>query len=94
VVDDESGRPLPGAVVTARPEDRSAGEDRFPGFSWSPGWGGYAGADGTILLRALPPGEPHRIAARAEGRAEVRRDGVLPGSAAHPEEVVLRLRRN
>jgi hypothetical protein len=93
VVDDETGKPIPGAVATARPSDPLAGQDRFSGFHYQPGWGLRTDADGACLLLAMLPGEEHTVHAVADGYAKAESKGHLPGTIDRPGEVTIRLQR-
>lgn len=93
VVDDETGAPIPGAVALARPENRELGRDRFPGYTYSPGWGDRVGEDGRVFLPAMIPGESHQVVAGADGYAEARLPGQVPGTLDNPAEVTIRLPR-
>jgi hypothetical protein len=93
VVDDETGKAITGAVALGAPEDREAGTDRFPGFTYRPGWGGFVGEDGRLLLRAMLPGEAHTLRAGADGYGKAEVTGQVPGPADRPVEVTIRLKK-
>jgi hypothetical protein len=93
VVDDETGKPIPRALAVARPVDREAESDRFPGFRYHPGWGLRVGEDGSADLLAMPMGKEHSVLAMADGYGPVESTGHLPGTRDRPEEVTIRLKR-
>jgi len=94
VVDAETGRPVPGAVVLGRPEDRELERDRLPGYHYSPGWGGRADRDGKARLPAgMVPGAAHVLTAGAEGYRTARVKGKIPGMPGTPTKVTIRLKR-
>jgi RNA polymerase sigma-70 factor (ECF subfamily) len=93
VVDDETGKPIPGAVALARPADRGAGRDHFTGFRYVPGWGLRVGTDGVGVLLAMLPGEEHEVTALADGYEMATLGGRQPGTYDRPEEVTVRLKR-
>jgi RNA polymerase sigma factor (sigma-70 family) len=93
VVDDETGKPIPGAIALARPENRESGKDRFPGFTYAPGWGLRVDANGGGLLLAMLPGEAHLLRAAADGYERLEITGKLPGTREQPTEVTLRLKK-
>lgn len=91
VVDADTEKPLPGARVSASPADRSTERARFAGFDFAAGWAGYAGEDGSLLLRALTPGAAHKVSAVADGYEASERDAIVPGTLSTPARVELRL---
>jgi len=93
VVDDETGEPIPGALTSGRPMDRDAGTDRFSGFLYRPGWGLRVGEDGSAVLLAMLPGEPHRVRARAEGYQDIEIEDQIPGTMDHPAKVSIRMKK-
>jgi RNA polymerase sigma-70 factor (ECF subfamily) len=93
VVDDETGKPIPGALATARPADPEAGRDRFPGFRYTPGWGLRVGEDGAAVLLAMLPGEEHVVVAAADGYGKATSKGHVPGTQDRPGEVTVRLKK-
>jgi RNA polymerase sigma-70 factor (ECF subfamily) len=93
VVDDETGKPIPGAVALARPAEAKAGRDRFPGYRYHPGWGLRTGSDGAAVLLAMLPGEEHLVMAAADGYGKAESKGHLPGTLDGPVEVTVRLKK-
>ncbi len=93
VVDADTGEPIAGARVVAGPLDAATQPDRFPGFDYRPGWAGFTGADGTLLLRALVASSSHKVTASADAYEAGERDGVVPGTLTSPAELELRLKR-
>ncbi len=61
VVDAATQAPLAGVRVSARPTNRNAQADRFPGYRYRAGWAVQSAADGAATLRCLPEGEPIRL---------------------------------
>ncbi|MFV1959342.1 MAG: hypothetical protein ACC662_08005, partial [Planctomycetota bacterium] len=93
LLDEATGKPIAGMAYAA-PVDREVAAHRFPGFVYRAGSAASGEAEEGILLRALVPGEEHRVRARAEGYVPAERDDVLPSGASEPPvELVLRLRR-
>ena len=93
VVDDETGKPIPGAVTLGRPMDDDAGTDRFPGFRYRPGWGLRVGEDGSAVLLAMLPGEPHLVLAAAEGYPKIEIEDQIPGTVDRPARVTIRMKK-
>jgi hypothetical protein len=93
VVDDETGEPIPGAVAFGKPMDREAGADHFPGFRYQPGWGLRVGEDGSAVLLAMLPGEPHRLEAGADGYQIIKLEDRIPGKVGSPAEITIRLKK-
>jgi hypothetical protein len=93
VVDDETGKPVPGALAWIAPEAPDVEKDRFPGFAFRPGWSGIADADGVVVARALPLGVPIQVEGGTKDRGmKGRTTGALAGDGANPPEVVLRIK--
>ena len=91
LVDEVTGKPVPGGVAFARTAERGIESDRFAGFTASLGWGGRTGEDGSILLVGLVPGRPHVVLGTGETYRETERPDVVPGTHAAPTEVVIRV---
>jgi RNA polymerase sigma factor (sigma-70 family) len=94
VVDDATGKPVPGALVMTKPEERGVEAGRFPGYVLAAGWCAAVGADGSALLPGLPLGAGHRVEAILKDRSRQARTEapLLPGTMDAPAEVVLRLK--
>lgn len=92
---DENGVPIARALAYSVPEDRKAERDRFPGFEFSPGWAATTDDQGWATLVGLVHAAPHRLLFGPSDRSRKpeERTGVLPGTAAVPVEVVVRVAR-
>lgn len=93
VLDDATGKPIPGAGVGARPADPKLDRDRFDGFRLKLGWAERTGADGVVRLRALPRNVPLQLMCGAEGYPEAKREDVRAGDPDDPPRLTLRLRK-
>jgi hypothetical protein len=93
VLDDETGKPPPKGVGWAIPGPGFSARELVPGFDWSPGWGCFTDGAGVAVLHGLPEGVPHEAAAAAEGYGEASQKGVVPGTAAQPARVTIRIRK-
>ena len=92
LVCDEDDQPIAGGIGVAWPAIRELEAGRFDGFTYSAGWGGRTGKDGTILLLALVPGHAHTPVAAGEGFEKVTLQDVQPGTLAEPALVTVRLK--
>ncbi len=92
---DADGAPIPHAVAYAAPEDSKAERDRFPGFEFSAGWCAVTDEKGWATLLGLVAGAPHRLLAGVKdgGKNPEERTGIVPGTAANPVAVVVRVAR-
>lgn len=93
VLDDETGKPAAKGVGWASPAPGFSSRDLLPGFDWRAGWGCFTDSSGVAVLRGLPEGVPHEASAGAEGYGEVSQKGIVPGTAAQPARVTIRIRK-
>ncbi len=92
VLDAESGKPVGGSLATARPVDRTHGEDRFEGIRLKVGSGEHANnKDGVVHLRALPLNTALEVRAGAPGYKFVVRKEVRAGSSDKPPRIEIKL---
>ena len=92
LVRDDDDAPIAGGVGAAWPMDREVEAGRFDGFRYGAGWGGRTDEDGTILLLALVPGQPHALEAGGDGYEKVTQEDVQPGTLSEPALVTVRLK--
>jgi len=93
VLDEATGQPLEGVAVQARPAQDGVQRDRFPGFTFRAGWAARTDAQGEVLLRALPEGEPHIVRVGGHGFTTKTIDLRAPALDENVERIVVRVRR-
>jgi hypothetical protein len=91
---DEEGKPLPGAVAVATPEERGLEEGRFEGFRLRMGWSGTSDAQGKVRLVGLQPGARFKVLiGEIDPHWTVEETGVVAADARAPTPITLRRAR-
>jgi RNA polymerase sigma-70 factor (ECF subfamily) len=93
VVDDLTGEPVAGAVITAALADGTTVASRFPGFEWTPGGRVVTGKAGQAFLRGLPLSLSLKVGVEKDGYVAVPSVETVAGPPAAPGWVEMRLRR-
>ena len=95
ILDAETGKPVPGAIAIARPQNREHGVDRFEGFRAKLGWGQAADEQGVVRLRALPTDVDLQVMfGTREGNYERgEKTDVRAGSPDAPTRIEIKLKK-